>query len=88
VPDAPLVLDREPQVGDQMLEVALKAVDGAGVELAPLGGEAPGPPGRLGHRRLAGLGLDVINDRPVLGLDLGLGVGGHLGQEVSGAVGP
>ena len=69
-----------------MAEVVLQARHGAGVQLAPLGSEAAGPPGGLGHGRLARLGVQVIEDRPVLRLDLGLGVGRHLGKDISGAV--
>src|SRR6266545_3422120 len=86
VADAPLVLGGEAQVGDQVAEVVLQARHGAGIQLAPLGGKAPGPPGGLGHGRLAGLGVDAIEDLPELRLEGGLGVGGHLGQEVSGAM--
>jgi hypothetical protein len=41
-----------------------------------------------GVRPLAGLGVEVVEDGPERGLDLGLGVGGDLGEEVAAAVKP
>jgi len=51
-------------------------------------GEGVRPLAGLGDRCLAGLGGDVVEDLPERGLDLGLGVGGDLGEEVAGAVKP
>jgi hypothetical protein len=42
----------------------------------------------LSDRLLAGRLLDVVEDRPVGGLDLILGVGGDLGEQVAGAMKP
>lgn len=74
---------REAQVGDEVLEVVLQAGDRRRVELAPLGCERLGPsPGdRLSG--VAGLGVDVVEDRPELRLHLGLGMGRHLGDKVA-----
>ena len=52
VADAGMVLGREAQVGNEVLEVVLEAVDGRRVELAPLRGERPGP--------VAGGGLGAV----------------------------
>ena len=84
VADAPVVLGRESQVGDEVLEVVLQAGDRRRVELAPLRCERLGPsPGdRLGG--VAGLGVDVVEDRPELGLHLRLGMDRHLGEKVLG----
>lgn len=43
VPDAAVVFGGEAQVGDEVLEVALEAVDGGRVEAAPLRHERLGP---------------------------------------------
>ena len=69
VPDAGVVLGREAQVGDEVLEVVFEAVDRGGVELAPLRGERPGPVAGGGLGRGSGLGVDVVEDLPVLGPD-------------------
>jgi hypothetical protein len=57
------------------------------VGVAPAGGERIDASLGLGHR--LGPGRDILGqleDRPIVGLDLLLGVFGHLGQHVSGAV--
>jgi hypothetical protein len=43
---------------------------------------------RLIDRQLARVGGDVVEDLPERDLDLGLGVGGDLGEEIPGAVKP
>ncbi len=70
-------------VGDKVLEVGLQALDRRRVELAPLRRERLGPtPGhRLGG--IAGFGVDVVEDLPELRLHRGLGVSGHLGEDVA-----
>jgi hypothetical protein len=49
-------------------------------------GEGVRPLAGLGHRGLAGFGVDVVEDLPERGLDLGLGVLGHTREQVAGSV--
>ncbi len=86
VPDAAMVLSREPPVGEEVLEVVLEAVDRCRVELAPLRRECLRPAAGHGLRRGPGIGVEVVEDLPELGLDGGLGVGGRLGEDVAGSV--
>ena len=51
------------------------------------GGERYSAAGGLLDRGLAGEQLDGVEDLPVRGLDLGLGVDWDLGEQVAGAVG-
>ena len=85
VADALAVLGREQQVDQQRVEVVGDAGDRSGVQRCPLGDEPLGSPADLGDGGLA-LGLDLVEDRPVVPLDLALGVGGDLGDEVAAQV--
>ena len=69
-----------------MLEVVLEALDSGGEELSPLGAEALGSPARLGLGRSPRSLLDVVEDRPVVGLHLALGVHRDAREEVPGSV--
>lgn len=81
-----MVAGGEAQVGGEVLEVGLEALHGGRAELAPLGGEGLGPPGDLGHGGVARLDVVAeIEDCPVLGLDLGLGVYGCDGPRLGTA---
>ena len=80
------MLGREAQVSNEVLEVVLQALDGGRVQLAPLGGEGPGPVAGDGLGGCAGCGVEVVEDAPELGLDLRLSVNGHLSQYVAGPV--
>ena len=80
------MLGREPQVDRQRCQVAGDAGDRRRVAGLPLGGERGGPPLRHGDRLVAGFGLTDVEDRPEVGLDLGLVVGRYLGEHVPGAV--
>jgi hypothetical protein len=51
-------------------------------------GEGVGASTGLGDRLVAGWGVDAVEDPPEGRLDLGLGVGGDLGQQVAGTVKP
>jgi len=81
VPDAFVVLFREPQVGDQGVQVALDAGDGRGVERLPFGDEALGsfPAFGLGG---SAVGVDAIEDGPVVALYLVLGLSRDLPGQV------
>jgi hypothetical protein len=54
--------------------------------VAPAAGERLGAAARLLDRRLARVGGDVVEDLPERLLDLVLGVGGDLGEQIAGAV--
>ena len=72
-----------PQAG----QVVGEAGDRGRVATLPLGRERLGLPLGDGDRCLAGLHLVAeVEDRPVVGLDLGLVDGGDLGEQVAGAV--
>ena len=81
MPDALVVLGGEGQVGEQRLEVVLDAGHCRGVERLPLRDEAAGPSASLGER-LVPRSLDLVEDRPVVALHVGLGVLGHFGKHV------
>jgi hypothetical protein len=66
-------------------QVVGDAGDRCGVAVLPLGGERGGLVLGDGDRLLAGLGLANVEDRPEVGLHLGLVVRGHLGQHIAGA---
>jgi hypothetical protein len=85
MPDALTVLRREQQVDHERVEVVGHAGGRGGVQRLPLGDEAGRPPAGLSDGGLA-LGLDLVEDRPVVPLDLALGVGGDLGDEVAADV--
>jgi hypothetical protein len=70
VADPPPVLGGEPEVRSAVIEVLHQARHGRGEELPPPGGKRSCPSGGLGHCRIAGGRFDVVEDRPVLRLDL------------------
>jgi hypothetical protein len=76
------VLGREAQVGDEVLEVVLEALDGGRVDPAPLRRERLGPAAGDGLGGRSGLGVDVIEDLPDLTFYRRLGLNGHLGEDV------
>ena len=87
VPDAVAVLARESQVDGQRLAVSEQGSHRRRVRVAPALGERVDV--LLGELRRVETRFDVVaqvEDRPVVGLHLGLAVFGHLGQDVSGAM--
>lgn len=74
----PVILG-EAQVSCERREVVDHACHRARIRAAPLVGERVGADTRLGKRGVAGLSLDVVEDRPVVGLELVLVAFGHLG---------
>jgi hypothetical protein len=86
VADPGPVLTRKAQEAGQLGQDVQQAGDRRGVALLVAVGEGVRPAAGLGDRSLAGLGGDVVEDLPERGLDLGLGVGGDLGQQIPGAV--
>jgi hypothetical protein len=79
------VLTRKAQEAGQLGQGVQQAGDRRGVALLVAVGEGVRPAAGLGDRSLAGLGGDVVEDLPERGLDLGLGVGEDLGQQIPGA---
>jgi hypothetical protein len=79
------VLGREQQVDHERVEVVGHTSDRRGVQRLPLGDEPLGAPTSLGDGVLA-LALDPVEDRPVVPLDLVLGVSRDLGDEVAADV--
>jgi hypothetical protein len=82
------VLTRKPQEGGELGQGGQQALHRGGVAAVVAVGEGVGPLAGLGHRGLAGLGVEVVEDLPEGRLDLGLGVGGDLGEQVAAAVKP
>ena len=85
VPHPGPVLTREPQVHRQRVAVVEQAPHRGRIGVAPTLVERVDP--LLGYPTASGPGsivLGHVEDRPVVGLDLRLGVLGHLGQHVSG----
>jgi hypothetical protein len=81
VADALAVLGREQQVDGERGGVVGHTGDRGGVQRPPFGDEPLGAPAGLDDRGLAVL-LDVVEDRPVVPLDLVLGVGGTLAMRL------
>jgi hypothetical protein len=79
VADAPPVLAWEAKVGGELAQRGCQAGDRGRVGALVAGGERVGPAGGLVDRGLAGRLVDVVEDLPVGGLDLGLGADGDLG---------
>jgi hypothetical protein len=82
------VLTRKAQEAGQLGQGVGQAGDRRGVALLVAVGEGVRPAAGLGDRSLAGLGGDVVEDLPERGLDLGLGVGGDLGEQIPAAMKP
>ena len=87
VPDPHPVLPREPQVDRQRVALGEQTAHCCGVGVAPALGERIDAPLGDGHRVQPGRdGVGQVEDGPVVGLHVGLGVFGHLGHDVSSAV--
>jgi hypothetical protein len=85
-----VVLGREAQVGGELLAVGKQALDCRGVAGPVVLGEGVDAGLHQGDQLGAGLEVDVVGveDLPVGGLDLALGVGWDLGQQVADSVKP
>ena len=86
VADPVPVLAWEAQEHRQLGQGVGQADDRGRVALAVAVGKGVGASAGLGDRLVAGRGVDVVEDLPERRLDLGLGVGGDLGQDVAGTV--
>jgi hypothetical protein len=62
----------------ERVEVVGDAADRGGIQRPPMGDEPLGSPAALGDGGLTVV-LDLVEDRPVVPLNLALGVGGDLG---------
>src|ERR671919_767286 len=83
VTDTRPVPGREAQVGGQALGVRHKALDRGGEPRGVGRGELVGATAGVGDGSLPGRCVDVVEDPPEGGLDLGLVLDGHLGQQVA-----
>jgi len=91
VPDPAVVGDREAQVAGQLLAVGEQTFDrgrehpgvggGEGVDAVLDGGDELRSGCRPGRDEVVG-----VEDRPLGATDLGLGLGGHLGQNIAAAM--
>src|SRR4029453_5891660 len=86
VPDPMPVLAWEAQEHCQLGQGVGQAGDRGWVAPVVAVGEGVGASAGLGDCLVAGRGVDVVEDLPERGLDLGLGVVGDLGQDVAGTV--
>src|SRR5664280_1924013 len=87
VPDPIPVLPGEAQVDGEVVAAVEQAAHRRRIGVAPAAGEAVDPVLDVPDRVRPGLdGVGHLEDRPIVGLDLGLGVLGHFGQDVAGAV--
>ncbi len=82
------VLTREAQEGRQLGQGVGQARHRRGVALAVAVGEGVRALAGLRDRRLAGVGVEVVEDRPEGRLDLGLSMAGDLGEQIAGSVKP
>jgi hypothetical protein len=72
----------------ELVEGGGRAGDRGRVHIQVAGGEQLGPAGGLVDRGLPWWLVEVVEDRPVGGLDLSLGTGWDLGQQVADTVEP
>jgi hypothetical protein len=80
------VLAGEPQVNGELLQGGGQAGDRGQVDALVAGGEQLGAAGGLLHRGLPWRLVELVEDLPVGGLDLGLGGDWDLGQQVADTV--
>src|SRR4029453_7661747 len=78
----------EPEIAGELGQGVEQAGHRRRVDALVAVGEGLRPALGLSDRLLAGWLLDVVEDLPVGGLDLILGVGGDLGEHVAGAMKP
>jgi hypothetical protein len=88
VPNPVPVLGWKPQEAGQLGQGVGQAADRSWVAMLVAVGEGVGASTGLGDRLVASWGVDTVEDLPEGRLDLGLGVGGDLGQDVAGTVKP
>jgi hypothetical protein len=87
VPDPTPVLPGEAQVDGEAVAAVEQTAHRRRIGVAPAAGEAVDPVLDVPDRVRPGLdGVGHLEDRPIVGLDPGLGVPGHSGQDVAGAL--
>jgi hypothetical protein len=82
------VLGREPQMRGELAQGGGQAGDGGRIDALVAGCERLGAASRLLDSGLAGWLVDVVEDGPVGGLDLGLGAGWDLSEQVADTMKP